>query len=131
MATPETVEIAPLLAPIRPTSPRASRAVRSGLRRAAGKTAVRGGGSGRNSRTGEVAPPDWRDCPSACRPAVLARRSKDLQVAAWLTEALTRTYGFPGLRDGLRVLRGLHEAFWETLHPQIEDGDLEFRAGAG
>src|SRR5207253_189748 len=58
----------------------------------------------------------------------LTKRSKDIQIAAWLTEAVTRTKGFPGLRDGLRVLRGLQETFWDGLHPAAEDGDLGFRA---
>src|SRR5262245_58144159 len=31
---------------------------------------------------------------------LLRRRSKDLQIAAWITEALTKLHGFAGLRDG-------------------------------
>lgn len=60
----------------------------------------------------------------------LTSTSKDLQVAVWLGEALTRTYGFAGLRDSLKILAGLQDRFWETLHPQIEDGDEEARANA-
>jgi type VI secretion system protein ImpA len=126
MATPETVEIAPLLAPISDDQP-AGESLLYDPAYDELKAAVRGGVR-TQLEDGEAAPPDWRTV-LGLSSAVLARRSKDLQVAAWLTEALTRTYGFPGLRDGLRVLRGLHESFWETLHPQIEDGDLEFRAG--
>ena len=58
----------------------------------------------------------------------LASRSKDLQLAAWLTEAQLRREGFPGLRDGLELLRGLLERFWEELYPPLEDGDAELRA---
>jgi type VI secretion system protein ImpA len=58
----------------------------------------------------------------------LARSSKDLLVAARLTEALTRLHGFAGLRDGLRLLRELIEQHWDQLYPSIEDGDLEVRA---
>lgn len=57
----------------------------------------------------------------------LAAKSKDLQIAAWLVEALVKRHGFPGLRDGLRLLRELHERFWDALYPSIEDGDLEPR----
>lgn len=57
----------------------------------------------------------------------LATRSKDLQLAAWLTEALLRQQGFSGLRQGLDLLRGLIETFWDTLYPEIDDGDLDFR----
>jgi type VI secretion system protein ImpA len=59
----------------------------------------------------------------------LSKQSKDLQVAAWLTEALVRLEGFAGLRQGLELVRRLLESFWETVYPQIEeDGDLEMRA---
>ena len=37
----------------------------------------------------------------------LATKSKDLQIAAWLTEALLRQEGLGGLHAGLGVLRGL------------------------
>lgn len=59
---------------------------------------------------------------------VLAKRSKDLQVAAWLTEALLRRQGYPGLLDGLTLIHGLIEKFWDHLYPEIEDGDLGMRA---
>jgi type VI secretion system protein ImpA len=56
----------------------------------------------------------------------IATKSKDLQLAAWLTDALLRTEGFGGLKQGLELLRGLVGTFWETLYPQLEDGDAEF-----
>ncbi len=59
---------------------------------------------------------------------VLARQSKDLQVAAWLTEAWTRRQGFAGFTAGVELMLGLMERFWDHLHPEIEDGDLELRA---
>ncbi len=58
----------------------------------------------------------------------LATRTKDLQLGAWLTEALLFQEGFAGLRQGLDLLRGLIETFWDTLYPESEDGDLELRA---
>src|SRR5437660_1285963 len=57
----------------------------------------------------------------------LAVRTKDLQLAAWLSEAMLHTEGFSGLRQGLRLCHGLLSSFWETLYPPIEDGDLELR----
>ena len=60
----------------------------------------------------------------------LATRTKDLQVGAWLLEALVKTGGFEGLRDGLTILRGLLERFWDGLYPEIDEGDLEARANA-
>jgi len=58
----------------------------------------------------------------------LASRSKDLQLAAWLTEAQLRREGFVGLREGLELLRGLLQGFWDVLYPPLEDGDAELRA---
>lgn len=58
----------------------------------------------------------------------MATRSKDLQLGAWLTEAMLFQEGFAGLQQGLDLLRGLMEAFWDTLYPEDEDGDLELRA---
>src|ERR1017187_9564821 len=58
----------------------------------------------------------------------LATKSKDVQLAAWLTEALLKTQGIGGLRDGLDLLKGLIDGFWDTLYPEIEDGDAEMRA---
>ncbi len=59
----------------------------------------------------------------------LSTKSKDLQLAAWLTEAILFRDHIPGLREGLDLLRGFMETFWDTLYPEIDDGDLEFRAG--
>src|SRR5271165_3198722 len=43
---------------------------------------------------------------------VLAKKTKDLQIAAWLTEASLKQKGFAGLRDGLLLCNGLVENFW-------------------
>ena len=58
----------------------------------------------------------------------IAEKSKDLQLAAWLTEALLRKDGINGLLRGITLLRGLIAEFWDGLFPEIEDGDLELRA---
>ena len=58
----------------------------------------------------------------------LAKQSKDLQLAAWLLEASLKQEGYAGLRAGLDLICGLIEKFWETLYPEIEDGDVELRA---
>lgn len=60
----------------------------------------------------------------------LTTQSKDLQIGVWLAEALLKEFGFLGLRDGLKLLSGLQDRFWETLHPEIEEGDMEGRANA-
>jgi type VI secretion system protein ImpA len=59
----------------------------------------------------------------------LSSKSKDLQLAAWLAEAILFRDHIVGLREGLDLVRGLIETFWDTLYPEMEDGDLEYRAG--
>lgn len=58
----------------------------------------------------------------------LAKKTKDLQLAAWLTQALLKREGFAGLRDGLDLLAGMVEQFWDTLYPEVDEGDAEARA---
>ena len=55
---------------------------------------------------------------------VLKNNSKDLDVAAMLTEALCRTDGFAGLQAGFQVMGLLVEAFWSEVYPvpDPEDG---------
>lgn len=60
----------------------------------------------------------------------LTNKTKDLQIAAWLSESLTKQFGFAGLRDSLKLVAGLQENFWETLFPEIDEGDMEGRANA-
>jgi type VI secretion system protein ImpA len=58
----------------------------------------------------------------------LATVSKDLQLAAWLTEGLLVIEGFSGLRVGIGLCHSLLTQFWDTVYPVIEDGDRELRA---
>lgn len=69
---------------------------------------------------------DWDEVARLCR-GVLESRSKDLQVACWYLEALVHRHGFAALGPGLRLLAGLCEAFWDGLHPNVEDGDVTGR----
>lgn len=62
--------------------------------------------------------------------SALSTRSKDIQIAAWLAEALIDQHGFAGLRDGIKLISRLQESFWDTLHPVIDEGDMEGRANA-
>jgi type VI secretion system protein ImpA len=59
---------------------------------------------------------------------LLTSKSKDLQLAAWFVEASLKQRGFGGLKDGLILCLGLVTKFWDTLYPEIEDGDVESRA---
>lgn len=72
---------------------------------------------------GESAIPDWHTILREVPPTI-ASESKDLELVAWLCEALLREQGFGGLADGLRLARELIERFWDNLYPipDAEDG---------
>jgi len=69
---------------------------------------------------------DWPLAERLCREALL-KRSKDLQLAGWLAEAWVYLRGVEGLSDGAHLMRGLLDQLWDSVHPQMEDGDIEFR----
>ena len=71
---------------------------------------------------------DWRQV-AKLSSRVLAEESKDLQITVWLIEAWLHLYGFAGLGAGLDLICRLLQDFWPTLHPQMEDGDIEYRIG--
>lgn len=72
-------------------------------------------------------PPNWPLIVELATTA-LSTRTKDLMLAAWLTEALISIHGFAGCRDGFKLINELLERFWDTVYPRIsEDGDLEIR----
>ncbi len=55
--------------------------------------------------------------------ACIGERAKDFEVAAWLTEALVRLDGLPGLEAGARLLAGLCERYWDNGFPRLDDED--------
>lgn len=57
----------------------------------------------------------------------LREKSKDLSLASWLTEALVHQHGFAGMRDGIQLIHGLLEQFWDGVYPLPDEGDLEVR----
>ncbi len=73
--------------------------------------------------------PTWDELKAACRDAL--NKSHDLRPAVYLTAALLHTDGLPGLADGLHLLRGMLERYWEPLFPLLdEDGDAMERSSA-
>ena len=58
---------------------------------------------------------------------VLATQSKDLQLAAWLCDSLLKRDGIAGLGNGISLCQALLDRFWDTLYPQVEEGELEDR----
>ena len=58
-------------------------------------------------------------------PKILQNTSKDLEVASWYVEALIRLEGPAGLRDGLKLIRGLIDDHWEGLYPEPDEDGIE------
>lgn len=58
----------------------------------------------------------------------LAKRGKDLQLAVWLVDSHIRKEGFAMLGPCFQFLRDLLDQFWDTIYPEIEDGDTEARS---
>jgi type VI secretion system protein ImpA len=50
----------------------------------------------------------------------LATRSKDLQLAVWLTEAWLHRSGYAGFAAGMRLITALCREFWDGLYPPLE-----------
>lgn len=72
-----------------------------------------------NAGTGDANWPEVIDLATE----ILGTSAKDLEVAAWLVEALARCHGFAGLRDGFKLVAGLVARFWDGLYPTPdEDG---------
>lgn len=69
---------------------------------------------------------DWNLVEQLCTDA-LANRSKDIQIAAWLAEAWLHLKGLEGLTDGLGLIGSLCTEYWDSIHPQVEEGEIEYR----
>jgi type VI secretion system protein ImpA len=65
--------------------------------------------------------PDWREVGE--RAEALLRRTRDLRVAVTLAQAQLKIDGLPGFLGGLKVIKGLLETQWETVHPQLDADD--------
>jgi type VI secretion system protein ImpA len=133
MASSEILEFEPLLAPVPGDSPTGTdlradgspsspyygvKDARSAARAAERQIVLEG------EETGN--PPDWRPVQQRAV-KVLAEKSKDLEIAAYLIEALGRLHGFPGLRDGFRLARELVERYWDGLYPLPDEDGLVTR----
>jgi type VI secretion system protein ImpA len=67
--------------------------------------------------------PDWGAVRQQAE--ALLTRTKDLRVAVLLTRAMVRVDNLLGLRDGLKLLHGLLERYWEQVHPVPDPDDSD------
>ncbi len=126
MSSPPTLDIAALLEPIPGANPSGMSLAYTGEYDAIREARRSDDQLNQGAWKREVKVADWDevvDLAASC----LKAKTKDIQIAAWLTEGLARIHSFAGLRDGLIVLREIQERFWETYFPEIEDGDVESR----
>jgi len=54
----------------------------------------------------------------------ITTKSKDLQIAAWLTESLLKTQGFTGFKEGFELVHGIITTYWETCYPLVPPEEL-------
>ena len=127
MGSPDVLDFARLLAPIPGENP-AGRPVRADFSPTSSYQAIKDARSAARAGERSAAWSDEQDAQSADHrahwkrllelgPKAIAEESKDLEIAAWLTEGLVREHGYAGLRDGFRLMRELAETFWDTLYP--------------
>ncbi len=65
--------------------------------------------------------PDWKQVRASA--LELLARSRDIQVAMHLCCALLKLDGLPGLIQGLALIRGLLEKYWDDVHPRQDPDD--------
>ncbi|MBL9081760.1 MAG: type VI secretion system protein TssA [Planctomycetales bacterium] len=69
----------------------------------------------------EAKEPEWSDVRKLA--AELCERTHDLRVGLYVARANLHTSGLRGFREGLALLRGYVEQFWDTVHPQLDPDD--------
>lgn len=69
---------------------------------------------------------DWRAVETLCQDA-LRTRTKDLQLAAYLTEAWMQLHGPVGATHGVRLLAELSRRFWDVAYPLLDGEDCSYR----
>jgi type VI secretion system protein ImpA len=115
------LEIAKLLAPLEGDAPAGPNleydpAFAALEKAAAGKAEQVIGGA-----TSAAEPPDWNVVLTAA--LELLARTKDLRIAVHATRALLYRHGVLAFTEGIALVRGLLEAHWALVHPQLDPDD--------
>lgn len=72
---------------------------------------------------------DWDFVVKRCA-TLLETKSKDMRLAMWLAEAGAKKYNMRGLAEGLLVLAGLFDDYWDIgLYPESDGDDHDQRIG--
>ncbi|MDD2877806.1 MAG: type VI secretion system protein TssA [Acidiphilium sp.] len=67
----------------------------------------------------------WRTVSQLSQSALT--KTHDLEIAAWLTEAMVREAGLPGLAEGASLIEGLARKFWNEVFPLPDEDGMETR----
>ncbi|HEY3912437.1 MAG TPA: type VI secretion system protein TssA [Stellaceae bacterium] len=97
------------------------------LRDARGEARAAERASESGAEAGSIA--EWRTVRELAIEA-LSQQTKDLEIAAWLSEALLRGDGLCGLAAGFRAMAGLAESFWDDFFPQPDEDGVAGRLAA-
>jgi type VI secretion system protein ImpA len=65
--------------------------------------------------------PDWKALGKLG--VELLARAKDLRIALHVATAVVRQHGVAGVHDGLALMRGMLERYWDLVHPQLDPED--------
>ena len=65
--------------------------------------------------------PDWKEVRDLA--SDFHGKSKHLTAAVILTLSLLKTEGFAGFRNGLAIVQGLLEQYWDTVYPRLDPDD--------
>lgn len=76
----------------------------------------------------DAEPPDWQTARNIAEE--MFERTRDLRVAVLWSRAVLALDGSTTLPQGLRLVQGLLEGFWDELHPLPDDGDAYERINA-
>lgn len=129
MPSPDVLDFAPLLTPIpgdKPTGTdlRANVTPSSPYYKVKdARTAARSAERQVEAGADDAPPADWKAVVTAATQA-LSGAAKDLELTAYLIEALTRVHGVAGLRDGYRLAHELVQAYWDDLYPVPDEEGL-------
>ena len=72
--------------------------------------------------------PDWETVIELSE-EIISTKAKDLEVASYLIEGLARTKGFPGIRDGFKLVKNITENFWDGLYPSPDEEGIVTKIG--
>ena len=134
MALPQVIDVDSLLQPISDdapsgTDPRSDSSSNSLYYRT--KDARNAARSAERASVDIGAPPpeEWQVVGQTAM-EILESHAKDLEIAAWLAEAMLRIEGFAGLRDALNVITGIVRDYWESCFPELDEDGIEGKVTA-